>query len=60
VVVPASRTPVDVRDPKPVIGLRGAHLVVLEYVPDRAGNQVPTIRRYRIAPEACASWVPLR
>jgi hypothetical protein len=60
VAVPASRTPVGGLDPKPVVALRGDRLAVIEYVPDRAGDQVPTISRYRIAPEACTSWVPLR
>jgi hypothetical protein len=60
IALPASRTPVDVRDPKPVVSLRGDRLTVLEYVSDRAGEQVPMISRYRIAPDACTNWVPLR
>lgn len=60
VVVPASRTPVANQDPRPVIALLGDLLTVLEYALDPADDPVPSIRRYRIAPEACASWVPLR
>ena len=52
--VPASRVKVALlKDPLPIVALRGDTLALLEQVVNQAGDPVQLLRRYRIEPSQC-------
>ena len=54
VQVPASRVKVALmKDPLPIVALRGDTLVLLEQAVDQGGDPVQLLRRYRIEPSQC-------
>jgi hypothetical protein len=57
--VPASEMKVALmKDPLPIVALRGDALVLLEQAVNQAGDPVQLLRRYRIEPSQCA-WTAI-
>ena len=57
--IPSSRTRMQVTDPAPLAAVRGDTLVILDEVADSRGEPGPALRRFRIEPARCETWLAL-